>query len=70
MKGVPGVEPLIEQPLLGRIQRRFQELCSFRYYILMNRYIYSVNFYIYLSYNFLGKKVFLDLNLFRWIVKI
>ena len=32
MEGVPGVEPILDQPMLGRLQRRFQELCLFRRY--------------------------------------
>lgn len=30
MEGVPGVYPITEQPLLGRIQKRFNQLCHFR----------------------------------------
>ena len=30
MEGVPGVYPVTEQPLLGRVQRKFNELANFR----------------------------------------
>ncbi len=30
MPGVPGVTPVTEQPLLGQIQRRVQDMCGWR----------------------------------------